>query len=80
MNLVNNAQQFTYVSDMNGSNSTMDHFFITNNLLNDANLSNGKDYVDNQASNDTTYTRWSTYSGLVTRGVNCVDTSRPQLR
>ena len=27
-------QEFTYVSDMNGSRSTIDHFIISNSLLN----------------------------------------------
>ena len=37
VNLVSNAQQFTYVSDMNGSKSLIDHFIISDNLLNYAN-------------------------------------------
>ena len=37
VNFVSNVQQFTYVSDMNGSKSTIDHFIISNILLNSVN-------------------------------------------
>ena len=39
MNFVSNVQQFSYVSDMNGSKSTIDNFIISNSLLNSVNHS-----------------------------------------
>ena len=47
VNCVSNVQQFTYVSDMNGS--TIDHFIISNRLLNFVNHSNISDDVDNHS-------------------------------
>ena len=38
MNFVRNVQQFTYVSDMNGFNSTIDNFILSNSLFNYVNL------------------------------------------
>ena len=49
VNLVTNAQQFTYVSDMNGSKSLIDHFIISDNLLNYANSSDVRDDIDNHS-------------------------------
>ena len=49
VNLVSNAQQFTYVSDMNGSKSLIDHFIISDNLLNYANTSDVRDDIDNHS-------------------------------
>ena len=49
VNLVSNAQQFTYVSDMNGSKSLIDHFVISDNLLNYANTSDVRDDIDNHS-------------------------------
>ena len=43
------VQQFTYVSDMNGSKSTIDHFIISNSLLNSVNHSDVRDDVDNHS-------------------------------
>ena len=43
MNFASNVQQFTYVSDMNGSNSTIDHFITGNSLLNYVNHSDVRD-------------------------------------
>ena len=49
VNFVSNVQQFTYVSDMNGSKSTIDHFIISNSLLNSVNHSDDRDDVDNHS-------------------------------
>ena len=49
VNFVSNVQQFTYVSDMNGSKSTIDHFIISNSLLNSVNHSDVRDDVDNHS-------------------------------
>ena len=49
VNLISNAQQFTYVSDMNGSKSLIDHFIISDNLLNYANTSDARDDIDNHS-------------------------------
>ena len=48
-NLVSNAQQFTYVSDMNGSKSLIDHFIIIDNILYYVNSSDVRDDVDNHS-------------------------------
>ena len=47
VNLVSNAQQFIYVSDMNGSQYLIDHFVISDNLLNYVNSSDVRHDIDN---------------------------------
>ena len=49
VNLVSNAQQFTYVSDINGSKSLIDDFIISDNLLNYVNSSDVRDDIDNHS-------------------------------
>ena len=49
VNFVSNVQQVTYVCDMNGSKSTIDHFIISNSLLNSVNHSDVRDDVDNHS-------------------------------
>ena len=49
VNFVSNVQQFKYVSDMNGSKSTIDHFIISNSLLNYVNHPDVRDDVDSHS-------------------------------
>ena len=62
---------FTYVSDVNGTYSTINHFIISNSLnicvnnyctVND--IDNMSDHLPLWAPNDTPYKRWSCHSGL----------------
>ena len=62
VNLVSNAQQFTYVSDMNGSKSLIDHFIISDNLLNYANTSDVRDDIDNHSDHLPIYVLTYLYS------------------
>ena len=49
VNLVNNAQQFTYYASDINVESQIDHFIITNNLLNYVNSSDVRDDIDNHS-------------------------------
>ena len=49
VNLVSNAQQFIYVSDINGSKSLIDNFIISDNLRNYVNSSDVRDDIDNHS-------------------------------
>ena len=70
VHLVSNAEQFTYVSDMNGSKSLIDHFLLSDNLLNYVNSSDVRDDIDNH-SDHLAITMYFHISILIKKIVSC---------